>query len=89
MERHRGNKVTRGSEGRNVAGCNGRSVPREEAPAPNIGRLLIKGQHHTTKHMGLANGQTSLGLSFPICIMEIKQYLPQRVTVRINSGTPC
>lgn len=71
MERHRGNKVTRGYDGQNVACCNGRSVPREEAPAPKIRRLLFKGQHHTTEHMGLANGQTSLGLSFPICIMEI------------------
>ena len=64
MERRRGNKVTRGYKGQNVARRNGWSVPREEVPAPKIRRLLFKGQHHTTEHMGLANGQTSLGL-FP------------------------
>ena len=39
--------------------------------SPRIRRLLFKGQHHSTEHMALANGQTSPGLSFPICIMEI------------------
>ena len=64
MERRRGNKVTRGHEGQNVVCRNGLSELREEVPAPKIRRLLFKGQHHTTEHMGLANGQTSLGL-FP------------------------